>query len=334
METQLDALPPTAGPASPRPIGHPLVRSALYLGSFFALQVVLALLIGALSFTLEDRFLREGGLLRSTELLLVVVALQAPLMVGLTWLFVRFLDRRALASVGLRWPRGGRRMALRQLVTLPLIVLALVGTWLLLVLVLPPALGGLHFGGVDAAFSAGGPSWWPLHPALLLVCLLLLFLVQGGLEELVVRGYVYHALRERWRPWRAALASSVLFSLLHLDNPNISAIALMNIILAGLVLAALVERSGSLWSASLAHGLWNFSIGCLLSLPVSGLQIFHLFDVSVTGTEPLTGVSFGPEGSLLFTFPGLVLAAVLWRRLQREDARPSALEDVQGNALL
>lgn len=338
METPLDAIPPTAGPAPRRPLWHPLFRSALYLGSYFAVQIVLTLLFGALAFAVEDRFLPEEGFLRSTEFLLIAVAFQTPLVVGLTWLLVRFLDRRTLASLGVRWPGGGRGMALRQLVTVPLGVLALVGSWLLLILILPPALGGLRLGGVSAAFSAGGPSWWPLPPVFLLAFLLLLFLIQGGLEELVVRGYIYRALKERWRPWWAALASSVLFSLLHAANPNVSAVALVNIILAGLVLAALVERSGSLWSATLAHGWWNFSISCLLSLPVSGLRIFHLLDVSVTGDETLTGGSFGPEGSLLLTLLGAALTAILWWRLRqdrsREDIAPSALEDVPGSSPL
>ena len=144
-------------------------------------------------------------------------------------------------------------------------------------------------------------------PALLLLVLLLGFLLQGGLEEWIVRGYVYHTLRERWRPWLAALASSLLFALLHVGNPDVSAVALVNIVLAGMVLAALVERTGSLWSATLAHGVWNFAVACLLSLPVSGVRIFHLLDVTLTGDPELTGGGFGPEGSWLLTLLGILL---------------------------
>jgi len=338
LETPLDTTLPPVVPAPPRPRGHPLLRAALYLAAYILVQTALSFLFGALAFAVEDRFLPEEGFLRSTEFLLIAVALQAPLVVGLTWLFVRFLDRGTLASLGIRWPRGGRGVAMRQLVTMPVGVLALVGAWLLLILILPPALGGLRFGGISAAFSSGGPSWWPLPPALLLGVLLLLFLIQGGIEELIVRGYIYRALKERWRPWWAALASSVLFSLLHAANPNVSVVALLNIILAGLVLAALVERSGSLWSATLAHGWWNFAISCLLSLPVSGLRVFHLLDTSVAGDEKLTGGSFGPEGSLLLTFLGAILTTILWWRLRqdrrREDIAPSALEDVAGRSPL
>lgn len=160
-----------------------------------------------------------------------------------------------------------------------------------------------------------------------------------------MRGYIYHALRERWRPWAAALASSVLFSLLHAFNPAVSAIALVNIILAGLVLAALVEYDGSLWGATVAHGAWNFTISCIASLPVSGIPVFHLLKVTVTGDPRVSGGAFGPEGSAVLTVMGLALAALLWWRVARrrpglpaqdrpvtdppvEDTRPSAPEDI------
>ena len=332
------AAPPAPGPVPARPLGHPLLRSALYLAVFFVIQVAIGQALGALAFALGDRFLREQGLLRSPELLLMTVVCHAPVLWGVTWLFVRFLDRRTLASLGARWPAGGRRAALRQVLTMSLGVLALIGSWLLLIAALPPALAALRFGGVSAEYSAGGPSWWPLPPLLLLGVLLALFLIQGGLEEWVVRGYIYHALKERWRPWWAALASSVLFSLLHALNPNVSAFALLNIILAGLILAALVERSGSLWGATLAHGLWNFAIACLVSLPVSGIPLFHLLDVSVSGDERLTGGSFGPEGSALLTLMGVALIVRLWWPLREDRTRkiiaPSAPEDVAGNAPL
>jgi uncharacterized protein len=324
------AAPPLpAEPAPPRPRWHPLVRATLYLVAYFTAEVAVALLFQALSFALPDRFLREGGFLQSTELLLVGVACQVPLTVGLTWLFVRFLDRRTLASLGARWPRGGPRTARRQLVTYSLGAVALAGCWLLLILALPESLASLHAGGIDTGFAAGGPSWWRL---------LLLFLIQGGFEEWVVRGYIYRALKERWRPWWAALASSVLFSMLHLANPGVSALALVNLVLAGLVFAALVERSGSLWGAAIAHGVWNFTIACLLSLPVSGVRLFHLLQVSVTGDETLTGGSFGPEGSLVLTAMGLALTVALWWRVPQgrpqAGTAPSAPEDVAVNALL
>jgi membrane protease YdiL (CAAX protease family) len=308
----------------------PALRAALYLTVYVLIQYAEVLGMTALARLGGGELFRRGGLGSSSELFLVLTVLTLPPQIAVTWLFVRFLDRRTLASIGLRRPAGGPGATWRQLVTAPLGAVAVLGAWLALVLVLPSTLAAVHYGGI----SLQRPAWWPFPPVLLLLALLIGFVLQGGLEELIIRGYVYHTLRDRWRPWTAALGSSLLFAFLHLGNPDVSASALLNIVLAGMVLAALVERTGSLWSATLAHGAWNFAVACLLSVPVSGVRIFHLLSVTITGDPGLTGDGFGPEGSWLLTLIGVVLTAVLWRGLWRRpsergaiESRPSAPED-------
>jgi membrane protease YdiL (CAAX protease family) len=316
----------------------PLLRALLFLAGFIFLQGGVAVFLYSLPSLVDGPMFRRGGFGSSEEFVLVGFALCLPPLAGLTWLFVRFLDHRTLASIGIRWPDGGRRAALRQAVTSTLGAVVVLGVWLALLLALPDTLAAAHLEGVSPEYRHG-PSWWPLPQGLLLVFLLVGFVLQGGLEEWVMRGYVYRTLRERWRPWVAALASSALFSLMHAVNPNVSRLALLNIVLAGLVLAALVERTGSLWSATMAHGAWNFAVACLLSVPVSGVRLFHLLNVTITGKPELTGDGFGPEGSGLLTLIGILLTALLWRglwrrRSEREEAAApvsvpvSAPEDV------
>jgi membrane protease YdiL (CAAX protease family) len=315
----------------------PALRAALYLGGYIATQIAVVLPLRTLGPLLDPRFFQKGGFGRADELFLIVVVLTLPLQILVTWPFTRFLDHRSLASLGAQPPRGGGRAALRQAVAAPLGAVAVLAVWLALILALPAAYAAVHFAGIDPGFTHP-PAWWPLPPALLLLVLLPGFLLQGGLEEWIVRGYIYHTLRERWRPWVAALASSLLFGLLHAGNPNVSLGALINVVLAGLVLAALVERTGSLWSATLAHGTWNFTLACLLSLPVSGVRIFHLLAARATGDPRLTGGGFGPEGSWLLTLIGVLLTAWLWRGIWRRPsdrgairaaaAPPSTSEDV------
>lgn len=327
METDIAPLPPppadapqaAAGP--PRPLGHPLARSVLYMVAYLMVQVAVIFLFLLLDWALGGALSREGGLAGSSEAFLLETVLAAPPMLFVTWLFVRYLDRRGLASIGLRWPEEGRRKAALQFVTTAVGVFALLGLWLALM----SAFAEVRFGGLSEPFRGSSPGW-PSRQVSFLALLLLGFFIQGGLEELIVRGYVYRALKERWRPWLAALASSLLFSLLHAANPSVSWVALVNIVIAGLILSALVERSGSLWSATLVHGFWNWGVACVLSLPVSGIRIFRLFDLSIPGDVLLTGGGFGPEGSLALTFLALVLALVLWRPLRHfpaQDARPS-----------
>jgi hypothetical protein len=312
------AEPPRASPRRP----HPLLRAAAYLLTFLLIQAGVSDGVAGIASLLGEGRLGLESFLQSREAILLIFALTAVPVMGVTQIFVRFLDRRRLAGLGLRWPPGGVRQAVRELLTLVPAVAALLASWLLGLRALPARLGALHFRGLSGDLATGRP-WWPLPPLLLFPVLFFLFLIQAGIEELVVRGYVYHALRERWRAGAAALASSVLFSLLHAANPEVGAAALVNVVLAGLILAALVERSGSLWGATVAHGAWNFAGACLVSLPVSGFSVFHLLNVAVTGDRQVTGGGFGPEGSLVLTALGLPLAAGLWWRLARNHARPA-----------
>jgi membrane protease YdiL (CAAX protease family) len=301
----------------------PALRAVLYLIVYVFIQYAEIVTVTGLARLVGGDFFRRGGLGSSSELFLGITVLTLPPVLLVTWLFVRFLDRRTMASIGLRPPAGGPRAAWSQLVTAPLGAVAVLGAWLALVLALPSSLATVDYGGISRGFSQG-PAWWPLPPVLLLLALLIGFVLQGGLEELIIRGYLYHTLRERWRPWIAALGSSTIFACLHLQNPDVSLSALLNIVLAGMVLAALVERTGSLWSATLAHGAWNFAVACLLSVQVSGVRIFHLLDVTITGDPGLTGDGFGPEGSWLLTAIGVVLTAVLWRGLWRRPSERGA----------
>jgi membrane protease YdiL (CAAX protease family) len=311
----------------------PVLRAALYLIVYVLIQYAEIVGMTALARLGGGGLFGPGGIGSSSEVFLAFTVLTLPPQLLITWLFVRFLDRRTLASLGLRPPNGGTAAALRQLVSAPLGALGVLGLWLALVLALPASLAVVRFGGLSSDLSHG-PAWWPLPPYLLIPLLLAAFVLQGGLEELIIRGYIYHTLRERWLPWVSALGSSLLFALLHLGNPDVSVSALLNIVLAGMVLAALVERTGSLWSATLAHGAWNFAVACLLSVPVSGVRIFHLLNVTITGDPGLTGDGFGPEGSWVLTAIGVALTAFLWRGMwrRRSDrgtvaARASAPED-------
>jgi membrane protease YdiL (CAAX protease family) len=63
---------------------------------------------------------------------------------------------------------------------------------------------------------------------------------------------VYQSYKRRYRPLVAALISSVLFASLHINLQ-----AFVPILLMGLLLAWLYQRTGSLLPGTLAHGLNN-----------------------------------------------------------------------------
>ncbi|MCU0623882.1 MAG: CPBP family intramembrane metalloprotease, partial [Gemmatimonadaceae bacterium] len=133
-------------------------------------------------------------------------------------------------------------------------------------------------------------------------------------EEVLVRGYAFTVLAE-WRG--AALATgvtSVAFAALHAANPGATPGSLVNVALAGVLLALVRWRTGSLAAAIVAHLAWNTSLVVVAHAPVSGLAFATPgWRLVPQGPVWLTGGAWGPEGSLVATVT-LGLACLLVAR--------------------
>lgn len=314
--------PGSGGREAEGPRVHPLTRAGLYLAAFLFLQVfvaVPALMIWAVLSRTGPANLAQGQ--PPVSAFLVVYVCLAPVMVSATLVFLRKLDHRPLASIGARWPADGAVGVAREV----LWGAGAAGGFLALWLAAASLPGELRFAGVSDGFGADAGAG---GGAVLLGLYLVGFLVQGALEEWVFRGYVYRALRERWSWPTVAGGTSLLFAVLHFMNPGVEPVGLANTFLLGIVLAATVEATGSLWPAAAAHGVWNFTIASVLGLPMSGLQVTALFDLELDGRAWATGGVYGPEGSWLLTgllVPTVAVAAwwVDTRRGAPEDGGPS-----------
>jgi membrane protease YdiL (CAAX protease family) len=72
-------------------------------------------------------------------------------------------------------------------------------------------------------------------------------------EEAFFRGFAYRVLRARFGVVAAVATTAVLFALMH----GLEVAAWLPVFPVGLVLAAVVERSGSLWPAMVGHSVVN-----------------------------------------------------------------------------
>lgn len=133
--------------------------------------------------------------------------------------------------------------------------------------------------------------------------LLIGWIIQGGTEEIVTRGWLMNVLGARYGIKFGLFISSVLFGALHLSNPNVNYIAILNIILVGYLFGLYVIKTNDLWGACGIHSAWNFAQGNLFGFEVSGLDINvgSLFDFNLTGNSLISGGSFGPEAGLCST---------------------------------
>ncbi len=140
-------------------------------------------------------------------------------------------------------------------------------------------------------------------------------------EELVFRGYPYQLLRQVHRGLAVVLASLV-FAALHAGNDDVTALALINVFLGGVILAFAYERYRRLWMPIGLHFAWNLMSGPVLGYDVSGFTTSRsLLVTAVRGPALLTGGEFGIEGSILMTAVELVAAGLLWGGLQNPRAK-------------
>ncbi|MFL7869632.1 MAG: lysostaphin resistance A-like protein [Anaerolineales bacterium] len=139
-----------------------------------------------------------------------------------------------------------------------------------------------------------------------------IFILVGWNEELLFRGYRLQNIAEGLTPVWGVLLSSLWFGIAHLANPNTEAkfFVATGIFLAGVFLAYGYISTKQLWLSIGLHIGWNFFEGVGFGFPVSGLDIYHLTRISVSGPELWTGGPFGPEAGLVL-LPGLLLGAAL-----------------------
>jgi hypothetical protein len=141
-------------------------------------------------------------------------------------------------------------------------------------------------------------------------------------EEVVFRGYPFQRLVEAVTPAGGIAVTSALFGLAHLGNAHHTWFSTVNTALVGVPLAIAYLRTRSLWMPVGIHFSWNFVLGFVIGLPVSGFAFPEsLLKAQVQGAAWITGADYGPEGGVLATFAilGATIYLLLSKRIYVSD---------------
>lgn len=157
-----------------------------------------------------------------------------------------------------------------------------------------------------------------------------LFVIAALAEEALFRGYPLQTTARAQLAWLGVFLTSVPFAAVHLRNPNVAAgFTFINTALAGVWLAVAYLRTRSLWFPLGVHWAWNWALGSLFGLPVSGitdLAPHPLLRGTDLGPAWLTGGSYGIEGGLACTITLVISTFFIWRtRFVSADAEMKAL---------
>lgn len=94
----------------------------------------------------------------------------------------------------------------------------------------------------------------------LLIIFIALVVLPPIVEEVVVRGFLFAGLRKGFSFWPAAIVSSLLFGLAHLQGGEGGStiwIAFIDTAILGMILAYLREKTGRIWASIGLHALKN-----------------------------------------------------------------------------
>jgi membrane protease YdiL (CAAX protease family) len=145
----------------------------------------------------------------------------------------------------------------------------------------------------------------------------LIFLLAAAGEEALFRGYPLQTMARAGLAWVAIIITSLVFSWGHLGNPNVSpGFTFINTAIAGLWLAVAYLRTRNLWFPLGIHWAWNWTMGAVLGLPVSGIESLTphpLMRATDQGPAWLTGGAYGLEGGAACTIALLLSTIFIWR---------------------
>lgn len=232
---------------------------------------------------------------------LIVFLLPPFVLTGLLVLaWVRFVERRPLATIGLTGGRPVRTFLLGLAIGGAMIFAVVAAIWLA---------GGFTASGLAPAF---------LSPAALggIAILLFAFVVQASVEELLFRGWLLSLAARKFGVVAAVPLSSIVFALLHF-SPSQPWLMTVNMLLFGVFACCWALRAGNIWGVMGWHTGWNWLLATGFELRVTGLDAglpALLVRLDPAGPVWLTGGAQGPEGSAMCTLLLVAGIALLTRR--------------------
>lgn len=117
------------------------------------------------------------------------------------------------------------------------------------------------------------------------------------MQEFLVRGYLYQAVKAEYGLIPAMLFTTALFTFCHGGALEAGIVPVFNIITMSLFATAIYEYTGTILSPIFAHAIWNIVGGILLGGVSLADDYPHLFHMEASGNVLLSGGAYMIEGS-------------------------------------
>lgn len=145
--------------------------------------------------------------------------------------------------------------------------------------------------------------------------------IQSSAEELWTRGFIYERINVHYPLWVAILINGVFFGLLHIMNPGVGFLPILDICICGISFSLAKWYTGSIWFPMGIHTGWNFTQNFLFGLPNSGLiseESAFALDAASARDSLVYNVDFGVEGAIPAVLAdgilGIVCLLLAWKK--------------------
>ena len=281
--------------SAPR-IKYGWLRAVLFFISFFIFIAVFDLIGIAIVSSITEysfkEYISDTDLLMENKMMLIMMVCQLLGTLVTVWIFQKFVNRESFSAIGLEF-NGYKDDFVSGLI----FGAGLIGIgFAILYTINFLSVASIQFSLIDQLFY------------------LSLFAVVSLNEEIAIRGYILQNLSSSFNKYIALVLSSLVFMIMHIGNPNMSAVPLFNLFLAGLLLGVYCIHKNNLWFPIGAHITWNYFQGPVLGFEVSGNDVDSIFIQSLNGSELITGGEFGFEGSIILTVLMIIGIVYLDRR--------------------
>jgi len=127
-------------------------------------------------------------------------------------------------------------------------------------------------------------------------------------QEILVRSYIFQTIQTYFGAISAVILSAFLFAVFHAGAIRGSWLAILNVFNPGILFGIAYAVSGNLWLPIALHFTWNFVLGPVLGLSLSGQNPFPVdwHFLKLNEVTIFTGGAFGLEGSIIVTITTVI----------------------------
>lgn len=137
------------------------------------------------------------------------------------------------------------------------------------------------------------------------------------MQELLIRGYIYQLLKQKYNLSAAVIVTTALFSFMHGGALEAGIIPVINVITMCLFTTALYESERTLIAPIMAHAIWNI-IGSLFLGGVSLADDYpHILTMTASSNTVLSGGDYKIEASIVTLILNVVLMIVFYIRFRK-----------------